>query len=212
MKSLFVLLLVIMLCISGAQAQDHVRPTIVGDMIIRAVPPLTAATVSVKALDYTPKHGWEPGNRGVRHALETMLRNGYDKLARWMKEGGHPVGPSFVIFNQDPAKARPQSLSCKLGYPVSADANGRRIATIEVLPSTVSAVVRFKGTREDQVAVLDTLGRWIAAHGYSPAGPVMEIYLEGIGSDRTDADDLAEIRWPVRRTAPNADLSLDPQK
>jgi len=201
MKWLWVLVTVAIMVIAG-RAQDQVRPNSMGEMVIRAVPPVTAATVLVKASDYAPNHGWEPGERGVEQATDAMLINGYDKLARWMKEGGRPAGPSFVIFNEDPATTEPQNLTCKIGYPVAEKETGRHLVTIEHMPAMTAAVVEHQGSPADRAAARDSLGKWIQSRGYAPAGPFMEIYLNGSHGNRSESDNRAEIRWPVRRTGP----------
>lgn len=208
MKWFVALAVLVILCAAAVQAQDQVRPAVMGEMIIHAIPSLTAVTVTVKAEDYTPKYGWARGDSGTRQAVNTMLINGYEKLARWMKEGGHPSGPSFVIFNPNPTSAKPQSLRCKIGYPVSKEEDGKAVAVIEVLPSTVAAVARCQGYGLDRAALLDSLGKWICSRGYAPSGPVMEIYLNGTRFNPAASDDVAEIRWPVRRmaSAPNSNL------
>jgi effector-binding domain-containing protein len=212
MKRLFVLTILSVLCLGTAQAEDQVRATVVGSMFIRPVPSLTAATVNVRAADYTPKHGWAAGKFGVKQALEAMLINGYEKLARWMKEGGRPAGQSFVIYNQNPASAAPQSLTCKIGYPVSGEARGRHIAAIETLSATTAAVVKCQGSREDRAALRDSLEKWIYSRGYEPTGPLMEIYMNGTRFNGGEANDVAEIRWPVRRVAPAQEANAYPSE
>ncbi|HEY3293841.1 MAG TPA: GyrI-like domain-containing protein [bacterium] len=206
MKWWWMVSVVILLFMGVAQAEEQVRPSSIGEMVIRAVPPLTAATVTVRAADYVPKHGWAAGASGVRQAVEIMLTNGYEKLARWMKEGGRPAGPSFVVFNEDPQTTPPQNMTCKIGYPVAENAGGKNLVTIERLPATTSAVVRHQGSLDDRAALRDSLGKWIFSRGYAPAGPFMEVYVNGTRAKPVPSDDVAEIRWPVRRMAqPHAD-------
>ena len=207
MMRLCVVAIVLSLFVVTAHAEEQVRSTGVVDMKIRVLPPVTAATVSVKASDYTPRHGWLAGDSGRQQAIETMLMNGYDKLALWMKEGGRPAGPSFVIFDQDPASTAPNSLTCKIGYPVHPSAKARHIATIERLPSVTAAVIQWNGHLDDQPAMCDTLSRWISSRGYVPSGPIMEVYLNGERRNPSPASDMTEIRWPVRRVTSPPQMS-----
>jgi effector-binding domain-containing protein len=209
MKWLSLSAAVILVIMQIAHAEEQLRTSHVGDMVIRAVPPLTAAMVSVKAEDYVPKHGWAFGDSGAQQAVAAMLTNGYDKLARWMKEGGQPTGPSFVIFNEDPAITKPKNLTCRIGYPVASKAKGWHEVKIERLPATVAAVVRYQGGQDNHAALRDSLGKWVSSRGYAPAGPFMEIYLNSTRLSPVSADDVAEIRLPVRKIASGRMLNVD---
>jgi effector-binding domain-containing protein len=207
MNRICVLIMIMLMGTVSGLAQVGPKAIFVGDIAIRAVPPMKAVTVTVKAADYLPRHGWAAGLAGLQQAYDAMLRNGYEKLARWMKEGGHPTGPSFVIFQQDPATAVPGALTCKIGYPVNERAKGKNVAKIESLPPMVAAVARYQGSFDDHPALRDSLQKWMASRGYEPSGPLMEVYLKGM-RDEKDPDDLAEIRWPVRRLDESLDSGL----
>ena len=207
--SLLAILLSLLLSVAlGQQAQPN-KGADPEQMAIKALPPLLAATVTVKAADFTPVHGWMRGDSGTQQAIEAMLINGYDELAQWMKNGGRTIGPSFVIFNEDPATTPPQQLTCKVGYAVAEGAKGRHIVRIEKLPAMTAAVMRFQGQLGERAALRDTLSNWILARGYAPAGPLMEIYLNGHHRAATPMTDLAEIRWPVRRLLPRKPLGIE---
>jgi hypothetical protein len=198
MRYACLMMAIIILFMASAEAQDSLKVKVVGDMTVRAVPAMTVATVKVKAADFVPVHGWAKGEAGIQQAYEVMLTNGYEKLARWIKEGGHPTGPSFVIFHEDPATARPNDLTCTLGYPVAESAKGLHRAKIERLSPGVAATVRYQGGLGNSLALRDSLQSWIWANGYAPAGSLMTVCLRGSRAAKGSSD-MEEIRWPVRK-------------
>ena len=47
--------------------------------------------------------------QGCGRRAKRMLFRGYEKLARWMKNGGNPTGPTFIVYDQDPRRVPAES-------------------------------------------------------------------------------------------------------
>lgn len=182
-----------------AEATPTTPVMVIGDIAIRQFPAMTAATVIEEAKTYLPDHNaLAASGETVATARERMLFRGYEKLARWMKNGGNPTGPTFIVYYQDPRVASPEALRFKIGYPAPPHAKGRDSVKIEELPAMTAAVARFTGPFRGSAAIWDSLATWMSSHGYAPAGPLMEIYLRGMYDSADPTNNFAEVRWPVR--------------
>jgi effector-binding domain-containing protein len=209
MRLLFLMLAALLVTRGYVLADDSLVPsaetspgapvTLVGDITIREFPAMTAATVLEEARTYLREGSRaQIGASREATARERMLFRGYEKLARWMKNGGIPTGPTFILYEQDPRSVPTAQLRFKIGYPAMQHAKGRDSVKIEELPAMTAAVARFAGPFRESGAIWDSLAHWMTVHGYEPAGPLMEVYLRGMYNSQQPADNFAEVRWPVR--------------
>ncbi len=172
---------------------------VIGEITIREFPAMIAATVMEEAKTYLAE-GSSPtaSSKNALTARERMLFRGYEKLARWMKNGGNPTGPTFIVYYEDPRTVLTEQLRFKIGYPAPQNAKGRDSVKIEEFPATTAAVARFAGRFRDSGIIWDSLATWMTVHGYEPAGPLMEVYLRGMYDNSDPINNFAEVRWPVR--------------
>lgn len=208
------LVVVLLLSVTAAFAQTgenqpakpkvHLKPMaaksrMAGEITVKTVAAMTAATVMEKAADYVPKDGYTAGMDGAMQAWSAMLPDGYNKLGAWMKAGGKPIGPSFAIYFEDPSKTAAKDLTCKVGFPTTKDAKGTDAVKIEELPETQAAVTHYTGPYDGMGETYNALMKWIPDHGYEIAGPPTEVYLKSEHDKVKSADYLTEIHFPVKK-------------
>jgi effector-binding domain-containing protein len=186
----------------GMHAASMAKTTMAGEISVKTIPAMTAATVMEKATDFVPKDGYKPGMDGAMQAWTSMLPDAYDKLGAWMKAGGMPMGPSFAIYYEDPTKVAAKDLTCKVGFPTMKDAKVKDPVKLEEFPETQSAVVQVSGPYNGLGAIYDSLMKWIPAHGYDFAGPPVEVYIKSEHDKIKPADYFTEIRFPVKKAEP----------
>src|SRR5262245_35304804 len=75
----------------------------------------------------------------------------------------------------------------------------KRVAVYEI-PASLNACLVYQGT-DDLIAQAYVAARsWIAAHGYTIAGPLSELYWQG-GVSQDQAPGVTEIRYPVLKSS-----------
>jgi effector-binding domain-containing protein len=184
----------------SGDAPDSAPTSIIGDIAVKSLPSMTAVVVRESAAKYLTRHSSSYADAETV-AREKMLTEGYEKLAAWMKNGGVPAGPSFIIYNRDPATTPARELSCQIGYPVLPKSKGYKEAKIQQIPAMTAAVLQYRGRFRDNEGIWDSLRTWIPGHGFESDGLVMEVYLKGMRDNPHPAENLAEIRWQIRPAA-----------
>jgi effector-binding domain-containing protein len=186
-------------------APAKAKSVVVGEITVKTIPAMTAATVMEKAADFAPKEGYKAGMEGAGQAFAAMPTDGFKKLGDWIKGGGMPTGPAFGTYYEDPSKTPAKDLTAKFGFPTMKDSKGNDIVKIEQIPETQAAVVQFSGPYEGSGEVYGALMKWIPEHGFQYAGPPTEVYLKGVHDKVPPAEYLTEIRFPVTKIeAPKA--------
>jgi effector-binding domain-containing protein len=131
--------------------------------------------------------------RGHARPLElpAFLGGAFDAVIRALGEQHlHPAGPPF-------ARYRPtgDGFDVEAGFPT--DGSPRPAGTVvpAELPGGWIATAVHRGSYESLGATYDALGRWLAEHGYEPAGAPWESYLDepGVAEPRT------VVSFPCRR-------------
>jgi effector-binding domain-containing protein len=186
-----------------------------GEPTVKDFPAMNAATVLVKAADYTPEGGYAKGAEGVDKAYGSMMQNGFGKLGKWMTESKvRPTGPAFGIFYEDPSVTEAAKLTAKLGFPVAADTKGVEGIKIEELPAMPMVVsLTYEGPYQDASNAWDAVMKYIPEHQFEWAGPGMEIYHKGPGDTQNPQEYVTEIRVPVKKAAqPAAEGGRGPSK
>jgi effector-binding domain-containing protein len=177
-----------------------------GEIAVKTISAMTAATVLEKASDYMPKEGYKEGMEGAEQAWMKMVPDGFEKLGAWMKAGGVPTGPAFAIYYEDPSKTPAKDLTCTVGFPVAKDAKGNDNVKVEEIPGGDMAAVQFTGPYEGSGEIYDALMKWIPEHGYRFDGPPREIYLKSEHDKVPPAEFLTEVQFPVKKAeAPKTD-------
>jgi len=69
--------------------------------------------------------------------------------------------------------------------------------TLEELPERKVAWARMVGPYEQTGAVCQAIGAWISEHGYTPDGPMFNIYVVGPTDDPNPANWVTDINYPV---------------
>ena len=178
---------------------SEVHAEMLGTINVTILPPIKVISVKEKAADFEPDTGYAAGMAGSGMAYQSMMTDGFGKLFQWMQAGNHPTGPAMAAFYEDPEKTAAKDLTCKVMFPVGADAKATGDLMIEDLPEMQAAVVQYKGPYEGATDVWNAVGKWITDNGYESAGAPMEVYLKSQGDNVPPSEYLTEIRWPVKK-------------
>jgi effector-binding domain-containing protein len=181
-----------------------VKATMIGEIAVKTIPATLAATVMEKAAAYEPQGGYKAGNEGTGDAYKFMMMKGFEKLGAWIHAGGKVMGPPLAFYYEDPSKTAAKDLTCKLCFPVDTGAKGTDIVIIATLPEEKCAVVQYKGSYEQSDNVWIALDKWVTEHNLVAAGAPSEVYLKGPGDNVAPAEYLTEIHMPVKPMAAKA--------
>ena len=136
------------------------------DIQIKSVPATTVAELAAVAPSL------EPASIGpVIQPLYSQLRDRLDRA------GLAPCGPGIAWYEDGPD----DTVVVHASLPVSAepDGSGNGDVTITTLPGLGrAATIVHRGSMDHVLATIQTLGRWVEAHGYRPAGHPREVYLD----------------------------------
>lgn len=122
------------------------------------------------------------------YAMIEMHSGSYDGFALTLEEltaaladaGIEAVGPPFGVYYSDPAAVPEDELQWLLGIPVAegtAALEGYEADELEggtVVKTTLAGELDF-----ENLSVYDELYAFVAANGYVPAGPLVEVYRWG---------------------------------
>lgn len=174
----------------------------VGEISVQTLPAMHVAALMVKAADYAPDGGYPEGMKGAEMAYEKMMTSGFEEMGKWIEAGHQPVGPFLAMYFNDPETSPAIDLSCKIMFPVAADAAGDDKIAIEDLPEMEAAVVQYKGPYGQSDDIWTALGKWVTENGYEYSGAPMEVFLKSPGDNVPPSEYLTEIRWPVKKATP----------
>lgn len=181
-----------------AAPANPVKGEIVGQIALKAIPPMTVATVTEKAADYIPEGGYKAGMEGASQAWERINAKGFEKLGAWMAAGGKPTGPAITVYFNDPEKEPAQNFVCKMAFPTS-DKNAAAPVIIEQWPEMSVVSCTYKGPYEGSGEAWLACDKWLKDNSYETAGAPMEVYLAGPADKVPPSEFLTEIRMPVKK-------------
>lgn len=107
---------------------------------------------------------------------------------------GMPMG----IFYDDPSVVPEESLRCEIGIPVAEDFEPDPPFKVKEIPSQEVAYAVLKGPYDQIAQEYGKIMAWAQQQGYTVAGPVMEMYLEG-GEGVPESELVTEVRFPVAK-------------
>lgn len=100
-------------------------------------------------------------------------------------------------FFDDPAVTPPDETRYELRIPVEAGIVVPAPYEVIVTEPMTTAAVLLLGDYESIATLYPDIYTWIEEHGYVPAGPLMEIYLEHPGSGAAPDEYETEVHVPV---------------
>ena len=106
-----------------------------------------------------------------------------------------PSGPPFLTATPP----RNDSMEVEVGgpcVPVPTPPAGLHAGKVVASPS---AVLVYRGPYDKLAPAYGEIFEWIARHGYRPAGPPREVYLNGPDEVASPADLITEIVAPIAR-------------
>jgi DNA-binding transcriptional MerR regulator len=137
----------------GAMPTDEVE--------IKRVPPVRLATVSGRIASFEPE------------SITPVLGPLFDELmCRFQAAGVEPVGPPVAYYVDAPDG---DGLVAHAGAPVAAGVTVAGCAAVD-LPAIDAATIVHRGPMDGVMPTIQTLARWIEAHGYRSAGYNREVY------------------------------------
>jgi AraC family transcriptional regulator len=131
------------------------------------------------------------------------IPRGFQKLFAWL--GSHnlqPLGNSFGIFHDDPAKVPAEKLRSELCVPVVANVQSSGEIHVKEIAEFKAATITYQG-EANIVPAYNQLYDWLHAQGYRDAGPLYEVYLSMPGEELR-----AEVFVPIAKV----DLLAAPPK
>lgn len=125
------------------------------------------------------------------------IPRGFEKLFAWLDAHNlKPMGQSFGIYYDDPAKVPAEKLRSELCVPVVADAQGSGDVQVKDIPGFEAAAIIFQGVANITPAY-NQVYDWLRAQDYRDAGPAYEVYLSMPGEEMR-----AEVFVPVVKATP----------
>lgn len=112
-------------------------------------------------------------------------------------QGLSPAGPVFAHhFKMDPV-----AFDFEVGVPLEVPVSpSRRVRPGTLAAATVARTV-YRGSYEGLGAAWGAFGRWIAAHGHTPATDLWECYLVGPETNADPSTWRTELNRPLVRVA-----------
>jgi effector-binding domain-containing protein len=112
------------------------------------------------------------------------------------RRGVEPVGPPIVSFQGEVGLDREFDLEVYLPLVEKVDGDGD--VDVVQLMGGPSALLIYQGPYEEMQPAYEAIHRWIAEHGYEPAGPHREVYLITPDEVRDPCQHVTEIYVPVQ--------------
>ncbi len=135
------------------------------------------------------------------------IPRGFAKLFVWL--GAHrlvPLGNSFGIFYDDPAKVPVEKLRCELCVPVAEGATGSDDVTAKEIAAFEAATIVYRG-HANITAAYNEVYDWLRAQGYRDAGAPIEVYLSKPGEEL-----CAQVFVPIKPAKPAPKKKAAPKK
>jgi len=156
----------------GAMPTDEVE--------IKHVPAVRLATVSGRVASFEPE------------SISPVLGPLYEELNRRLQAAGvEPVGPYVAHYEDSPDG---DGLVAHAGAPVAAGVTVDGCEPLD-LPAIEAAAIVHRGPMDGVMPTVQTLARWIEAHGYRSVGHNREVYLRYAHGDPREW--RTELQEPV---------------
>jgi len=115
--------------------------------------------------------------------FDQAVARGFQKLFGWLGANHlQPVGPSFGMFHDDPAKVPAEKLRSELCVPVAPHVQPSGEVLVKEIAGFQAATIMYRGEANIESAYNQVYG-WLHAQGYRDAGPVYEVYQSMPGEE-----------------------------
>lgn len=140
------------------------------DAAIKRIPGVRVAELTGVAASFAPE------------SISPVIQPLYDELCvRLDRAGLTPVGPAIAYYEDSPDG---DGVLVHASLPVNADPHdGHDFAIVDLPEIKQAATIVHRGSMDNVMPTIQTLARWIDAHGYRSAGYNRELYIE-CGEDR----------------------------
>jgi DNA-binding transcriptional MerR regulator len=140
------------------------------DVLIKRIPGVRVAELTGIAASFAPE------------SISPVIQPLYDELCvRLDRAGLTPVGPAIAYYEDSPDG---DGVLVHASLPVNADPrDGHGFAIVDLPEIEQAATIMHRGSMDNVMPTIQTLARWIDAHGYRSAGYNRELYIE-CGEDR----------------------------
>lgn len=111
------------------------------------------------------------------------IPRGFQKLFAWLgAQNLQPLGASFGIFHDDPAKVSADQLRSELCVPVAPEAQSSGEVQVKEITGFDAAAIVYQGDANITRAYNEVYD-WLRAQGYRDAGSPIEVYLSKPGEE-----------------------------
>jgi effector-binding domain-containing protein len=110
-----------------------------------------------------------------------------------------PTGPLMGIFYNNPEQVDSPNLEWEIGFPVAPRQAIQPPLLLKEWAFTTVAVAMHKGPYDQVSKTIAKIMEWMAANGYSPAGPMLERYLDMNPAEMRPEDLRTEVWFPCRK-------------
>jgi effector-binding domain-containing protein len=110
-----------------------------------------------------------------------------------------PTGPLMAVYYNNPAEVGEKDLDWEVGFPVSPQQMIQPPLLLKTWDFTQVAGGLHQGPYEKAGETIDKILQWMDEHGYAPAGPVMERFLDMNPSELKPQDLRTEIWIPFKK-------------
>jgi DNA-binding transcriptional MerR regulator len=149
----------------------------IDDVTIKRIPAVRVAELTAIAASFEPE------------SISPVIQPLYDELcARLDRAGVTPIGPAIAYYEDSP-----EGVLVHAGLPVDADpTSGHDFAIVDLPEIEQAATIMHRGSMDDVMSTIQTLARWMDAHGYRSAGYNRELYLDSPEDTAAWATELQE--------------------
>jgi DNA-binding transcriptional MerR regulator len=135
------------------------------DVAIKHIPAVRVAELTGIAASFEPE------------SIGPVVQPLYDELcARLDRAGLTPTGPGIAYYEDTPDR---DGIVVHASLPVNADPSSDHDFAIVDLPAIeAAATILHRGSMDGVMPTVQTLARWIDAHGYRSAGYNRELYID----------------------------------
>jgi AraC family transcriptional regulator len=130
----------------------------------------------------------------------TQLNDSIGKLTlEAQAQNAIPTGPMMAVYYNSPAQVGPQDLEWEIGFPVSPQQMIQPPLLLKTWNFAQVAGGLHHGAYEKAGETIEKILQWMDEHGYAPAGPVMERFLDMNPSELKPQDLKTEIWIPYQK-------------
>jgi DNA-binding transcriptional MerR regulator len=110
-----------------------------------------------------------------------------------------PAGPPIGIYYDE--EFREGAIDAEIAAPVAGSVPERGRIKVRELPAVDQAAsIIHEGAYENVGGTYSQLLKWVETNGYRLAGPIREVYVQGVEPGRDPSDYVTEIQLPVEKT------------